>query len=219
MTMLKGYAVPLPGSGDGEYGSFGSCSDCGLNGYDDSPATRPYWANQRIARTIQPLNGYGDQAEVIEESAPTQNLGPINLAPRKAAVKLGAISLGAIIGYALGRNPIAATVGAGIAYVATKAPAALNGFDLNATIKSTVNLPVQVSRLYADSLGPPEAPRAPPAPPAMVPVSTPPPGLQVDPSGPNSWPAMMAAETSGLSTQTMLLIGLGAAVAWKALKK
>ncbi len=56
MTMLKGYSIPQPGPTDGEYGGFG---DVQFAGYAQSPADRPYWEGQGIARTIPALNGYG----------------------------------------------------------------------------------------------------------------------------------------------------------------
>jgi hypothetical protein len=66
MTMLRGYTVPSPGAGDGEYGGFGGygspCIGCGPSfaGFAASPATHPYWEGQGIANRIPALNGYGD---------------------------------------------------------------------------------------------------------------------------------------------------------------
>lgn len=59
MTMLKGYAIPAPGAGDGEYGGFGDFGASRFAGYAQSPADRPYWQGQGIANTIPALNGYG----------------------------------------------------------------------------------------------------------------------------------------------------------------
>ncbi len=56
MTMLKGYAIPSPGAGDGEYGGFGGVQ---FAAYAQSPANHPYWEGQGIAKTIPALNGFG----------------------------------------------------------------------------------------------------------------------------------------------------------------
>lgn len=52
--MLKGYNIPRPGPGDGEYGGFS-----GFAAYAQSPANHAYWQGQGIARTIPALNGFG----------------------------------------------------------------------------------------------------------------------------------------------------------------
>ena len=223
MTMLKGYTIPSPGSADGEYGSFGyysgDCAGCSpYSDYADSPAERPYWAGQRIARTIQALNGFGDREEIREESGATLNLGPTNVqSPASAKVSLGVVAFGAMLGYALGRNPIAATIGAGLGYLVGKpASNALSAFDINATIKSTVNLPKYASPLMQQHTEPTFATQTaisvPKAPPATTPMYGPPPSAELP-------PGFVLPVMGGMSTQTMLLLGMGALVAVKLLKK
>lgn len=215
MTMLKGYTIPTPGSADGEYGSFGYYSGGagGFSDYADSPAERPYWAGQRIARTIPALNGFGDREEMLEEGGATLNYGPTPQEATAAKVSLGTIALGAIIGYALGRNPIAATLGAGLGFIVGKpAGAALSGFDLTSTIKSTVALPARTLPGARDTSGVVERTAA--TPPSIIPVNTPPPSLQADPS---VAPVLYMGANTGMSAQTMLLAAMGVLVVGKVL--
>lgn len=91
MTMIKGYSIPSPGAGDGEYGSFA--------GYAASPTTRPYWEGQGIANTMPALNGYAEVPPM-----PSTN---------------GMIALAAIAGY-LFRGVKGAALAGGAAYYLTK---------------------------------------------------------------------------------------------------
>lgn len=118
MTMLRGYTIPQPGAGDGEYGSFGSyrgCSGCEsaqMSGLSASPAAVPYW-DTNIMRPIPALNGFNGFGFATEEDTLTMGVaGDLGQAPSDAMGKLGLVLAGAAAGYFFGRNPIAAMLGA-----------------------------------------------------------------------------------------------------------
>ncbi|MFZ2152106.1 MAG: hypothetical protein WAV09_03300 [Minisyncoccia bacterium] len=92
MTMLKGYTIPSPGPGDGEYGGFGGYGDVRFAGFAASPAVRPYWEGQGIANTIPALNGYGeDLMELDPEAAQAQQpAAPAAISP--IALVVGALA-------------------------------------------------------------------------------------------------------------------------------
>lgn len=67
MQMIRGYAVPRPDAGDGEYGAYsvGACHGCdvpGMHGFAASPVAVPYWAMQNIDAPVPALNGYFAEA-------------------------------------------------------------------------------------------------------------------------------------------------------------
>lgn len=94
MEMIKGYKMPSPNSGDGEYGGFAA--------YSASPAVTPYWGNVLTA-PVPRLDGFGSTPS-------TQALG-VGGQPAWAPV---APIAGAVAGYMWGKNPIAAAIGAAL---------------------------------------------------------------------------------------------------------
>ena len=102
--MLKGYTMPMPGASDGEYGGFGGCHGCGpsrYSGFNASPATRPYWEGQGIARTIPALDGYS----YLEGPRPDAMEGDGEMLPREQAAVREAFSMPApssLVPFAIG---------------------------------------------------------------------------------------------------------------------
>jgi hypothetical protein len=105
MKMVKGYTLPSPDAGDGEYGGFAE--------YASSPAVAPYWAGGNPAALmakVPALDGVGACHGCGYGADPLATEGTITSKPALMALA------GAGAGVLLSRNPVFVLLGAAAGY-------------------------------------------------------------------------------------------------------